>query len=160
MTKNGPTETRTIEVKSMYEIKQRKCNNHTPRGKSQPIVIVNHITAGSLQSVDNWFSSKDNDRASAHFCVGRNGDIHQYVDIRRKAWHAGLTKEGVQFATAPIIKRFTMNPNNYSIGIEHEGYAGHGLDGDLTEEQFWASVWLHKYIRDKVIEIYMEDTSN
>lgn len=138
----------------MYTIKQVPSKNQTPRDKTQPIAIVNHITAGSLKSVDSWFTSASNDNSSAHFCIGRNGEIHQYVPIEQRAWHAGLTKEAVQFATAPIIKKHTMNPNAYTVGIEHEGYEGHGIDGALTEEQFWASVWLHRYIRDYVINKY------
>ena len=138
----------------MYEIKQVKSKNFNSRGKQAPIAIVNHITAGSLKSVDNWFVSPQNDKASAHFCIGRNGEIHQYVDIRERAWHAGLTKEAVQFATAPIIKKQNINPNAYTIGIEHEGYEGHGIDGTLTEEQFWASVWLHRWLRQQVIDLY------
>ncbi|MBD2863135.1 N-acetylmuramoyl-L-alanine amidase [Paenibacillus oceani] len=38
-----------------------------------------------------------------------------------------------------------MNPNKYSISIEHEG-----TDGNLTEEQYQATLWLHRYIRDYV----------
>lgn len=140
---------------NMYEIKQVPSKNRSSRGKSIPIAIVNHITAGSLKSVDSWFTSKDNDQASAHFCIGRNGEIHQYVNLKERAWHAGLAIEGIQHATHPLIKRFKkVNPNAYTIGIEHEGYKEHGEDGTLTEEQFWASVWLHRYIREQVIEIY------
>ena len=139
----------------MYEIKQVPSNNKSDRGKYAPIAIVNHITAGSLRSVDNWFTSKNNDQASAHFCIGRKGEIHQYVPIEKRAWHAGLAKGASKFATADIVKRFpSLNPNAYTIGIEHEGYQGNGLDGDLTEEQFWASVWLHKYIKEYVKEKY------
>lgn len=138
----------------MYEIKQVPSNNHSSREKSIPFVIVNHITAGSLKSCDNWFTSPNNDVASAHFCVGRNGEIHQYVDLKKRSWHAGLTKDAIEYATAPVIKRFKMNPNAYTIGIEHEGYEGNGIDGALTEEQFWASVWLHRYIKEEVIRLY------
>lgn len=139
----------------MYEIKQVPSKNKSDRGQSIPIAIVNHITAGSLRSVDNWFTSKNNDQASAHFCIGRNGEIHQYVPIEKRAWHAGLVKGASKFATADIVKRYaTINPNAYTVGIEHEGYQDNGLDGDLTEEQFWASVWLHKYIKDYVIQKY------
>lgn len=137
----------------MYEIKQVKSRNKGPRGTSLPRAIVNHITAGSLSSVDNWFTSKNNDRASAHFCVGRKGEIHQYVPIEERAWHAGLAKGAGKFATAELVQWYpNVNPNAYTVGIEHEGYEDNGLDGTLTEEQFWASVWLHKYIQLYVIE--------
>lgn len=139
---------------AMYDIKQVPSENHTSRDNHVPFVIVNHITAGSLSSVDNWFTSKNNDKASAHFTVGRNGEIHQYVDIRKRAWHAGLTKEAVQFATAPVVLKQKINPNAYTVGIEHEGYEGNGIDGTLTEEQFWATVWLHRYIKEQVFKLF------
>lgn len=139
----------------MFEIKQVPSRNKGPRGTSFPRAIVNHITAGSLSSVDNWFTSRNNDLASAHFCVGRKGEIHQYVPIEERAWHAGLAKGASKFATAELVKLYpNVNPNAYTVGIEHEGYEGNGIDGDITEEQFWASVWLHKYIQLHVIEKY------
>lgn len=50
---------------------------------------------------------------SAHFVIRRGGRIEQYVDCRRRAWHAGRSSwRGVD------------NCNDHSIGIELEGLEG------------------------------------
>lgn len=127
-----------------------KGNQHTnssSRLGHTPICIVNHISAGSMGSMDNWFTSPTNQVSSAHFGVAKDGRIHQYVNIELMAWANGLRMDNLRAATAPIVFDKKVNPNLYSVSIEHEG-----MDGDLTEEQFQASVWLHRYIRDYVKE--------
>lgn len=153
----------------MYEIQWKgdKVKNYYSRRGYEPIAICNHITAGTAGSVYNWFTSPNNKQASSHFLVCRNGEIHQYVDIRQGAWTQGLSASQIPIAKAPIVKQMKVNPNYYMIGIEHEGYVeGHknddgsievvnyGLDGDLTEEQFKASLWLHKWVQEEVQRIY------
>ncbi|QHT60677.1 N-acetylmuramoyl-L-alanine amidase [Paenibacillus lycopersici] len=114
-----------------------------------PIVIVNHISAGTLSSMDNWFRNPAAE-ASSHFGIGRDGTIHQYVRLENAAWTQGLTADAIPRATAPIIRQMGVNPNLYCISKEHEGYGSNGGDGTLTEPQFWASVWLDKYIQSEV----------
>lgn len=131
----------------MYTI-EWKGNEHTnfsSRGGSKPFVIVDHIADASIGSVDNWFTSPTNDNSSAHFCVGQNGEIHQYVKIEDYAWGNGLSPGMWNDAPAQVVRDMNCNPNYYSISIEHEG-----TDGDLTEAQFYASCWLHRYIMDYV----------
>lgn len=124
------------------------------RGRSYiPSVIVNHISEGTASSVDYWFTDPDNKLSSAHFLVTRTGEIHQYLEIERMAWSNGLDMQNCldhDHVTAQVIFDMKVNPNLYTVSIEHEGYAGNGLDGSLTEPQFQASVWLHKYIRNYV----------
>ena len=53
---------------------------------------------------------------SAHYGIGRSGEIHQYVGEADTAFHAGRVwkpKWGKLKAK--------VNPNLYTIGIEHEG---------------------------------------
>lgn len=127
--------------------------NSSSRGGHVPIAIVDHISSGSMSSMDSWFTSKGNIVSSAHFGVSRAGEIHQYVPIERMAWANGLTVSGIQQATAPLIKAESpTNPNKYTVSIEHEG-----TDGTLTEAQFAASVWLHQYIASEVKRIYGKD---
>lgn len=129
-----------------------KGNEHTnssSRGGIVPVCIVNHISAGTMGSMDNWFTSSGNEVSSAHFGVAKDGRIHQYVKIERMAWANGLRMDNLRAATAPIVFDKKINPNLYSVSIEHEG-----TDGDLTEEQFQSSVWLHRYIRDYVKQIW------
>lgn len=115
-----------------------------------PFVIVDHISAGTMASMDSWFRSSGNNVSSAHFGISRDGRIHQYVDIRRMAWGNGATIADYPVNVAQVVRdNYGVNPNLYSVSIEHEG-----IDGSLTEAQFEASVWLHAYIRDQIAEIY------
>ncbi len=125
-----------------------KGNEHTnssDRGDIVPVCIVNHISAGTMGSMDNWFTNSGNQVSSAHFGVAKDGRIHQYVKIERMAWANGLRMDNLRAASAPIVFDKKVNPNLYSVSIEHEG-----TYGDLTEAQFQSSVWLHQYIRDYV----------
>jgi Negative regulator of beta-lactamase expression len=113
---------------------------------TKPIIIVNHISAGTMQSMYNHFSNPAN-LASSTFGVSRKGEIVQYLPFELKPWTNGR----IQQPTAPIIKELMGDPNRYSVTIEHEGYANHGLDGNLTEEQFLSTCWLHKHIQTEVL---------
>lgn len=141
--------------------------NSSDRGAHIPFAVVNHISAGTMAGMDAWFTSPDNRVSSAHFGVARDGRIHQYVAIERMAWANGATPDSYAPADrlAPVVAdNYGVNPNLYTVSIEHEGYAlkdadgriteMRGLDGALTEEQFAATVWLHRYIRDEIVRIY------
>jgi hypothetical protein len=89
----------------------------------KPEAIVIHIGEGSLRSIDMQFHDP-NARVSAHYCVSKSGDIHQYVDEKDTAFHAGTIDKpdwtGLKPGNAPGT---FINPNFYTIGIEHEGFA-------------------------------------
>ncbi|WP_227872450.1 N-acetylmuramoyl-L-alanine amidase [Paenibacillus albus] len=131
-------------------------SSRTRNGRAYvPIVIVNHISAGTLSSMDAWFRNPAA-QSSSHFGIGRDGVIHQYVRLENAAWTQGILPEAFSRATAPIIQLMGVNPNLYCISIEHEGYANAGADGSLTEEQFWFLCWLHKYIQSEVERIWKQ----
>lgn len=85
------------------------------RKNYKPEAIVLHITTGSIQSCDSWFNNPKS-QVSAHYCVGKNGEIHQYVAEENTAWHAGI----VYNPSWQFLKQ-NINPNLYTLGIEHEG---------------------------------------
>jgi N-acetyl-anhydromuramyl-L-alanine amidase AmpD len=97
---------------------------------------------GTLPGTDQWFqtgSQAAGDPVSAHYGVGRNGEIHKYVLTTKAAWHAGR----VNSPTAALYDKMgKINPNLYTVGIEHEG---HWKDG-LTEAQYQATLWLQRQI--------------
>lgn len=120
--------------------------NSSSRDGHVPFLIVDHISVGSMNSLDSWFTSKGNNRSSAHFGVAKDGRIHQYVAIERMAWANGLDAADIASSDQPAIKDNPgINPNKYSVSIEHEGH-----DGDLTPTQFESSVWLHQYIQNYI----------
>lgn len=76
-------------------------------GTINPLYLMVHYTAGtSFDSAVSWLSQKAS-KASAHFVIGRDGELVQMVALNRKAWHAGRSQWGE-----------LVYLNNYSIGIE------------------------------------------
>ena len=98
------------------EIIQKKSPNFWVGRKGyRPEAVVIHIMDGTLVGTDSLFANHDS-QVSAHYGVGKNGEVHQYVQENDTAWHAGRVD-------APVWKliRPNLNPNLYTIGIEHEG---------------------------------------
>ena len=92
-------------------------------GTFKPEAIVIHICQGSLHSADQHFNDPMSS-VSAHYCVGKTGEVHQYVQEVDTAFHAG----NVDRPSWALIKKGAapgsfINPNFYTIGIEHEGFA-------------------------------------
>jgi N-acetylmuramoyl-L-alanine amidase len=132
--------------------KGNKNTNSSSREGHIPFVIVNHVSVGTMSSMDSWFTSPDNQVSSAHFGVAKNGSIHQYVSIDRMAWANGIPKSQFSRATAKVVADRNVNPNLYTVSIEHEGH-----DGALTEPQFQSSVWLHRHIRSYIRQTWGKD---
>jgi N-acetylmuramoyl-L-alanine amidase len=95
-------------------------NFTTGRRTYRPEAIVIHIMEGTIKGTDSWFSSALS-QVSAHYGVGQKGEVHKYVEEADTAWHAGRVHD----PTWPLIKKspdgMYINPNYYTIGIEHEG---------------------------------------
>lgn len=89
-----------------------------------PTAIVIHIAEGSLAGTDAWFDTPPWARpaphgpTSAHYCVGKDGTVHQYVQEKDRAFHAGNVDKPV---AKQVLTKREVNPNLYSIGVEHEG---------------------------------------
>lgn len=107
-------------------------NKSVGRGGYRPEAIVIHIMEGSLEGTRTWFLSPQS-KVSAHYGIGVNGEVHQYVAEGDTAWHAGRTHNCTWTGRRPGV-----NPNRNTIGIEHEG------DGDSKwpEKMYAASAEL------------------
>src|SRR5215475_7550090 len=81
----------------------------------KPEAIVIHIAVGSLASVDAQFNNPRSS-VSAHYCVAKSGNVHQYVHETDTAFHAGIIVNPNWSLLKPDV-----NPNFYTVGIEHEG---------------------------------------
>lgn len=79
--------------------------NFGERQNHVPELVVIHCTEGSFHSACCWFANPAA-KASAHYVVGRSGQIAQCVPEGYAAWHAG-----------------NSDVNHRSIGVELEGYA-------------------------------------
>lgn len=133
----------------MYNINKMPVPNYGTRANYKPIAIVDHITIGSRGSVINTFMRPGGN--SSNFLVCRDGEIIEFVPITSRAHTNGI----VRSPKSPLVRSMgDVNANYYTATIEHEGYEGHGIDGDLTEEQFRATCWLHKWIQKEVQRLY------
>jgi hypothetical protein len=79
----------------------RPVSNQTPGGMTSYTFVVLHIMVGTLAGTDTWFHNPAS-QVSAHFGVGKDGSVYQWVDTADKAW--------AQAAGNPV-----------GISIEHEG---------------------------------------
>lgn len=80
-----------------------------------PEAIVIHRTGAPLGGIDSR-CKRPNLHCSSHYAVGNGGEVHQYVDEKDTAFHAGI----VVAATWKLLKS-GKNPNLYTIAIEQEG---------------------------------------
>ena len=94
--------------------------------------IVMHIMDGTLAGTDAWFSVAKSG-VSAHYGIGKNGEIHQYARDEVRTWHAGNR------LPVPGLVIPAGNPNDWSIGIEHEG---RGTDTELPDALYESSAQL------------------
>src|SRR5262245_23760158 len=68
-------------------------NFNVGRGGIAPEAVVLHIAEGSMSAVDGHFNNPAS-QVSAHFCVGKNGVIHQYVNTGDTAFGNGIVETG------------------------------------------------------------------
>ena len=87
---------------------------------------------GTLKGTDSWFLSPKS-QVSAHYGIGKDGEIHQYVKEDMVAWANGR----VQKPTWPLIAT-GPNPNLYTLSIEHEGKPGE----TFTDAMYDSTTWL------------------
>jgi hypothetical protein len=92
---------------------------HVHRSASAVRLVVVHVAEGSFRGTVGWFRNP-RARVSAHYVVGRDGDVAHMVRDDQVAWHAG-----------------NGWVNAHSIGIEHEGYTG--IDGTFTDAEYRTS---------------------
>jgi N-acetylmuramoyl-L-alanine amidase len=142
---------------------------NTGRKGYKPIAIVIHMMEGTMDGTDSWFQDlRAVPPVSAHYGIGKTGELHQYVCQEDTAWHAGI----VTSPSWKLIKIFDANkqtyidPNLYTFGIEHEGFE----ETDWTDATYQTSSqviaglakkWNIPLDRDHVIghhEIYSQKT--
>lgn len=94
---------------------KKLCPNFGSRENYKPEIIVVHISTDTLASMTSWFNTPKS-QASAHYGVGKDGTILQYVEEKDKAWANGRVNN-------PSFKLYkpNINPNLYTISIENEG---------------------------------------
>lgn len=117
------TSTESTTIKGRYPpALWRPINVNYSIGGNRPRLAIAHIMQGTLLGTDRWFRNPVS-TVSAHFGVGEDGTVLQWVNTEDIAWHA-------------------VAANDHSIGIEHEGWSGEPLTSlqlEATAEIFgWA----------------------
>lgn len=90
-------------------------NFNKGRNGYKPELIVIHVMAGSLAGTDSWFANPKS-QVSTHYGIGLQGQVHQYVLEEDTAWGNGRVSNPTYSLYKPNV-----NPNLYTISIEHEG---------------------------------------
>lgn len=83
-----------------------------------PAALVIHQTGGSLAALRSRFQDPAS-VMSAHYAVALDGTVEQYVAEADTAFHAGLVSNPTWGGLRPRV-----NPNFYTIGIDHERGSG------------------------------------
>jgi N-acetylmuramoyl-L-alanine amidase len=86
--------------------------------------IVIHLIDGDQAAADATFEDeKLTERRSAHYSISQKGEIHQYMAEEDTAYHAGVVHKPTWRGLRRDANGTFVNPNFYTIGIEHEGRA-------------------------------------
>lgn len=116
--------------------------------------VVIHIIDGPQSAADATFLNNNlRNPVSAHYSVGRNGAIHQYVQEEDTAFHAGVI---VNPTAAKLKQNKDINPNFYTIGIEHDGRP----NDEWTDAMYDASGELLRDISSRYLALKNLDGTN
>jgi N-acetylmuramoyl-L-alanine amidase len=86
--------------------------------------IVIHVIDGSQVAADMTFKDATlTERRSAHYSISQKGEIHRYMTEQDTAFHAGVVYKPTWRGLRRNPDGTFLNPNFYTIGIEHEGRA-------------------------------------
>jgi N-acetyl-anhydromuramyl-L-alanine amidase AmpD len=123
----------------LAEIKWVASPNYWPgRPDGDPIALVIHTAAGTMAGMDRWFSIEESE-SSAHFGIGLDGSIHQYVNLGDRSWTNGILETGNSWPGPDGTE-----PNHFTVNIETEDK---GIDVyPVTEDQYQATLRVGKLI--------------
>ncbi|MBI4789947.1 MAG: N-acetylmuramoyl-L-alanine amidase [Chloroflexi bacterium] len=134
-----------------FAIKRPVTENNYDVGRSGHKVkaVVLHIAAGPMTAVFPTFNNPQN-LASAHFCVGKDGTIEQYVSMDDTAYGNGLKfSNGQWFNARGVVVKPTWqdlqpphNPNLYTVSVEHDGQPQNLWTPEMYEANNRLLIWI------------------
>lgn len=138
-------------------ITQDTTPNQGSREGWKPDVIVFHIADGTYGGTISWLKNPKS-QVSAHFVLGKEGQVTQLVPLDRMAWCNGTSlKQGDSRyygkAASGLVKIRTTNANYYTVSIECEGFYRE-THGTLSDAQLTGAVQLVQWIRAELKRIY------
>lgn len=135
--------------------RQIHANNFMKGRNNRPVkTVVLHIAVGTLAGTYATFCDPQRG-ASAHFCIGKKGEIEQYVSINDTAYGNGLRWDaGNRQWICPHNNIVTPswqdlappdNPNWSTVSIEHEGMPADAW----TPEMYAANLRVLRWLADQ-----------
>jgi len=120
--------------------------NFTKNTNQRPVyAVVLHIADG-LGSPYEHFNRRPTSLSpgtSAHFWVSKEGVVHQFRPTRDICWANGILDHPDHSSPLVFLMHSAgINPNDYTIAVEHEGKAGE----ELTMPQQASSIALVRWI--------------
>ena len=93
-------------------------------GTNRPSAVVLHRMQGYIRTARAW-ALAGHYGASWHYSIGFDGEVLQHLDHEDGGYQAGVadTQTRIHPPTWPLWKGPGVNVNNYTIGIEMEGFA-------------------------------------
>jgi AmpD protein len=129
-----------------------------PEGTAIDLIVLHHISlpAGRFggDAIERLFTNMLDAalwpelaplRVSAHFLIRRDGEVVQFVDIRRRAWHAGVSEWRGRAAC-----------NDFSVGIELEGDAATPFEPAQYARLDPLLAWLHAQTGARALTTHSE----
>lgn len=110
MLKTAEDKVESIKPLDLTKVKFVKAANQSNRKDKVRGICLHHIMMGSFKKNEEFLTSKASG-VSAHYVLGRNGELTQMVNTQKKAWHAGTS-------SFKIGGEERDNLNNCLIGIE------------------------------------------
>ena len=117
-------------------------------GRNTPAAVVLHVMQGYQRVARQW-AEAGHFGASWHYSVGRDGEVLQHLDHADGGYHAGITAEKARLhpPTWPLRRGTAVNVNHYTIGVEHEGFAGAQFTLPQAEASRRLCRWLARELR-------------
>ncbi len=121
--------------------------------------VVLHIAEGSYEGTLQEFADSNPAQKSSHFVIAKDGRIAQLVSMNDSAWANGLCWQNNHWRTPDCSKLDNptwadiipgVNPNMYTISIEHEGFH----DQPLTAAMKAANIKLLRWIAGELGIVY------
>ncbi len=116
------------------------------RGGFMPIAIVERSMQGTMEDCWRYFDGQNNGQKytiSAHYGVGQDGQVWQFVEDEDTAWSNGvLQAPDLSIDWLKEVFEEQVNCNLITLSIEYEGSSGE----PLTEPQYEAALSLHRQL--------------
>ena len=126
------------------KIEKKPVSHHWQgRGGYMPIAIVEHMMQGTLEESWHYFDGKTDEvhAKSAHYGVGRDGRVWQFVEDEDTAWANGVLQyPDLSIEWLKEVAEEQVNCNLVTLAVEYEGFSGQAL----TEAQYEAALALHR----------------